>query len=69
MTARLRRVVLSVSLAILVITSGLFFFLPRTARAAFQHLVSHRYRLTGFSTVSRWARSAKSSGQRARDAR
>jgi len=28
----------------------LFFFLPRTARAAFQHLVSRRDRLTGFST-------------------
>ena len=40
---------LSVSLAILVITAGLFFFLPRTARAAFQHLVSHRYHLAGFS--------------------
>ena len=34
---------------ILVITAGLFFFLPRTARAAFQHLVSHRYHLAGFS--------------------
>src|SRR5579863_2008742 len=48
-TARLTGVVLSVSLAILVITAGLFFFLPRTARAAFQHLVSHRYHLVGFS--------------------
>jgi transglutaminase-like putative cysteine protease len=48
-TARLVGVVLSVSLAILVITAGLFFFLPRTARAAFQHLVSHRYHLAGFS--------------------
>ncbi len=48
-TARLVGVVLSVSLAILVITGGLFFFLPRTARAAFQHLVSHRYHLAGFS--------------------
>jgi transglutaminase-like putative cysteine protease len=48
-TARLVGVVLSVSLAILVITAGLFFFLPRTARAAFQHLVSHRYHLVGFS--------------------
>jgi transglutaminase-like putative cysteine protease len=36
--------------AILGITAGLFFFLPRTARAAFQHLVSRRDRLTGFST-------------------
>jgi protein-glutamine gamma-glutamyltransferase len=48
-TARLMGVVLSVSVAILVITAGLFFFLPRTARAAFQHLVSHRYHLAGFS--------------------
>jgi transglutaminase-like putative cysteine protease len=48
-TGRLIGVVLSVSLAILVITAGLFFFLPRTARAAFQHLVSHRYHLAGFS--------------------
>jgi protein-glutamine gamma-glutamyltransferase len=48
-TARLVGVVVSVSLAILVITAGLFFFLPRTARAAFQHLVSHRYHLAGFS--------------------
>jgi protein-glutamine gamma-glutamyltransferase len=48
-TARLTAVVLSVSLSILVITAGLFFFLPRTARAAFQHFVSHRYHLVGFS--------------------
>ena len=48
-TARLVGVVLTVSLAILLITAGLFFFLPRTARAAFQHLVSHRYHLVGFS--------------------
>src|SRR5580658_2310177 len=48
-TARLVGVVLSVSLAILLITAVLFFFLPRTARAAFQHLVSHRYHLAGFS--------------------
>jgi protein-glutamine gamma-glutamyltransferase len=47
--ARLIAVVLCVSLSILVITAGLFFFLPRTARAAFQHLVSHRYHLVGFS--------------------
>lgn len=46
---RLTGVVLAISLAILTITAGLFFFLPRTARAAFQHLVSHRYHLVGFS--------------------
>jgi transglutaminase-like putative cysteine protease len=47
--ARLIAIVLCVSLSILVITAGLFFFLPRTARAAFQHFVSHRYHLVGFS--------------------
>ncbi len=47
--ARLMAVVLCVSFSILVITAGLFFFLPRTARAAFQHFVSHRYHLVGFS--------------------
>src|SRR3984893_17022538 len=46
---RLAAVSLLVSAGILVITSGLFFFLPRTARAAFQHLVSHRYYVAGFS--------------------
>jgi transglutaminase-like putative cysteine protease len=46
---RLTAVVLFVSTGILLITAGLFFFLPRTARAAFQHLVSHRYYLAGFS--------------------
>ena len=35
---------------ILSMTGGLFFFLPRTARAAFQHLVSERYHLPGFSS-------------------
>jgi protein-glutamine gamma-glutamyltransferase len=46
---RLTGVVLSLSFGILIITAGLFFFLPRTARAAFQHLVSHRFHLAGFS--------------------
>src|SRR5712692_5372260 len=49
LASRLVGVTLFVSLGILFITAGLFFFLPRTARAAFQHLVSHRYHLTGFS--------------------
>jgi protein-glutamine gamma-glutamyltransferase len=49
--ARLTAVVLCVSLSILVITAGLFFFLPRTARAAFQHFASHRYHLVGFSNL------------------
>ena len=34
---------------ILLMTGGLFFLLPRTARAAFQHLVPQRYHLPGFS--------------------
>jgi len=49
LSIRLTAVALLVSAGILVITAGLFFFLPRTARAAFQHLVSHRYHLAGFS--------------------
>jgi protein-glutamine gamma-glutamyltransferase len=49
LSLRLTAVTLLVSAGILVITAGLFFFLPRTARAAFQHLVSHRYHLAGFS--------------------
>jgi transglutaminase-like putative cysteine protease len=49
LSIRLTAAVLFVSTGILVITAGLFFFLPRTARAAFQHLVSHRYHLAGFS--------------------
>jgi transglutaminase-like putative cysteine protease len=39
----------AVALGILVMTCGLFFLLPRTARAALQHLVSSRYFTTGFS--------------------
>lgn len=34
---------------ILILTAGLFFVLPRTARAAFQHLVPEKYHLPGFS--------------------
>ena len=37
------------SLSILLMTAGLFFLLPRTARAALHHLVSERYHLPGFS--------------------
>ena len=51
LSLRLISVVFSVSVGILVMTAGLFFFLPRTARAAFQHLVSHRYHLAGFSNA------------------
>ena len=38
-----------VGLGVLVLTAGMFFLLPRTARAAFQHLVPERYHLPGFS--------------------
>lgn len=46
---RLGLMALFITGGILSMTLGLFFFLPRTARAAFQHLVSERYRLPGFS--------------------
>lgn len=36
-------------LGILVLTGSLFFLLPRTARAAFQHFIPQRYHLPGFS--------------------
>ena len=49
LSLRLTAAALLISFGILVITAGLFFFLPRTARAAFQHFVSHRYHLAGFS--------------------
>ena len=37
------------TLGILAMSAGMFFLLPRTARAAFQHLVSDRFRVPGFS--------------------
>jgi len=46
---RLAAVAIFVSAAILAITAGLFFFLPRTARAAFQHFTSPHFHLAGFS--------------------
>ncbi len=49
MPLRLALMTLFITGGILSITGGLFFFLPRTARAAFQHLVSERYHLAGFS--------------------
>jgi protein-glutamine gamma-glutamyltransferase len=49
LSLRLAAVAIFVSVAILVITAGLFFFLPRTARAAFQHLTSPHLHLAGFS--------------------
>jgi protein-glutamine gamma-glutamyltransferase len=38
-----------VSFAILILTGGLFFVLPRTARAAFHNLVSSRFHIPGFA--------------------
>lgn len=46
---RLAGAVFSVSVGILTMTAILFFLLPRTARAAFQHFFHNRYHLTGFS--------------------
>jgi protein-glutamine gamma-glutamyltransferase len=40
-----------VTAGILVMTTGLFIVLPRTANAAFRHLIPTRYHLTGFSSV------------------
>jgi transglutaminase-like putative cysteine protease len=46
---RLSVMVAGLFLGILVMTGGLFFLLPRTARAAFQHWIAPRYHLPGFS--------------------
>ena len=46
---RLTGVSLIASLGALALTAGMFFLLPRTARAAFRHLVPDRYRVPGFS--------------------
>jgi len=46
---RLATLTLVVAAGILAMTAGLFFVLPRTARAAFQHLAPERYHLPGFS--------------------
>ena len=46
---RLGSLTAALAVGILVMTCGLFFLLPRTARAALQHLVSSRYYVTGFS--------------------
>jgi transglutaminase-like putative cysteine protease len=45
---RLTALTVWMALGILFMTAGMFFLLPRTARAAFQHL-SQRYHLSGFS--------------------
>ena len=46
---RLAVLAVTVSAGILILTAGLFFLLPRTADAAFSHLISHRMHLPGFS--------------------
>jgi transglutaminase-like putative cysteine protease len=46
---RLAALTVSMSVGILLLTVGLFFLLPRTAQAAFRHLVPERYHLPGFS--------------------
>jgi transglutaminase-like putative cysteine protease len=38
-----------ITIGILGLTAGMFFILPRTAGAAFSRLISHRFRLVGFS--------------------
>ena len=49
LSARLAAGSTLVTIGILLFTGGLFFVLPRTARAAFQHLVSARYHVPGFA--------------------
>ena len=46
---RLATLTTATALGILLLTAGLFFLVPRTARAAFRHLVPQRYHLAGFS--------------------
>jgi hypothetical protein len=48
-TLRLATASFFVAFGILVLTGLLFFLLPRTARAAFQHLLQNRYHVAGFS--------------------
>jgi len=50
---RLGTLTAALALGILVMTSSLFFLLPRTARAALQHFASSRYFITGFSNEVR----------------
>jgi transglutaminase-like putative cysteine protease len=46
---RLAGLTVCTAIGILVLTGGMFFILPRTARAAFQRLAPEQYRLQGFS--------------------
>lgn len=50
---RLAALSTSAALGILVLTAGMFFLLPRTARAAFQHFVPQRFHIPGFSNEMR----------------
>lgn len=52
-TLRLAAAAAVLSVGILTLTGGMFFLLPRTARAAFQHLVPEGYRVPGFSNEMR----------------
>ena len=47
---RLAMLTALITAGILVLTSGLFILLPRTANAAFRHLMSTRFHLTGFGS-------------------
>ncbi len=51
--SRLAALAVFASAGILALTAGLFFLLPRTADAAFSHLISHRLHLPGFATEIR----------------
>ena len=46
---RLGRLTTAVTLGVLALTAALFFFLPRTARAAFEHLLKPSGRASGFA--------------------
>jgi transglutaminase-like putative cysteine protease len=48
--ARLARLTAVSTLTVLALTAALFFFLPRTARAAFEHLLKPSYRNSGFAS-------------------
>ena len=51
--ARLTVLTLIMTTGVMILTAGLFFVLPRTARAAFRHLVAERFHLPGFSNEIR----------------
>lgn len=48
---RLWAMTASIAIGVLVLTAGLFFLLPRTARAAFLHFIPDRYQVPGFSNT------------------